>query len=105
MRLLLLSRRHVRTKPFRELSVRMGFAFSVVALATLTGNPMAGAILGVGQEGRQNLTWWAAIVFAGVRVDMSTCIPQRFASDMLVLAMRYCGTVVYDSIAHCVLSQ
>ena len=47
-------------------SVRIGFAFSVVALAMLTGNPIAGAILGVGREGRQNLSWWAAIVFAGV---------------------------------------
>ena len=50
----------------RITSVRIGFAFSVVALAMLTGNPIAGAILGVGREGRQNLSWWAAIVFAGV---------------------------------------
>ncbi|KAI0926615.1 hypothetical protein AcV7_005507 [Taiwanofungus camphoratus] len=49
-----------------ELGVRMGFAYSVVAVATLTGNPIAGALLGTGRGDSQSLTWWRAIIFAGI---------------------------------------
>ncbi|OBZ66358.1 Riboflavin transporter MCH5 [Grifola frondosa] len=51
-----------------ELGVRMGFAFSVVGAAMLTGTPISGALLGTGP-----LHWWRSIVFAGV------CIVTGFA--------------------------
>lgn len=44
----------------------MGLAFTVVGVAMLTGNPIAGALVGTGDAGA-SLTWWRAIVFAGVR--------------------------------------
>ncbi|TCD69759.1 hypothetical protein EIP91_006295 [Steccherinum ochraceum] len=49
-----------------ELGLRMGFAFTVVAIAMLTGNPIAGALIGTGRTDGGDLLWWRAIVFAGV---------------------------------------
>ena len=47
-------------------SVRMGFAFSLVAVANLIGNPIAGELLGKSTHDDKSLTWWKALVFAGV---------------------------------------
>ncbi|THH29161.1 hypothetical protein EUX98_g5021 [Antrodiella citrinella] len=54
------------SRDISELGVRMGLAFTIVAIAMLTGNPIAGALLGTGQNDGGALLWWRAIVFAGV---------------------------------------
>ncbi|KZT01573.1 MFS general substrate transporter [Laetiporus sulphureus 93-53] len=50
-----------------ELGVKMGLAYTVVAVANLTGNPIAGALLGTGRNDATFLMWWRALVFTGVR--------------------------------------
>ncbi|CCL98733.1 uncharacterized protein FIBRA_00738 [Fibroporia radiculosa] len=49
-----------------ELGIKMGCAYTVVAVAMLTGNPIAGALLGQGHGNSQSLTWWPALVFTGL---------------------------------------
>lgn len=44
----------------------MGLAFSLVAVANLVGNPIAGELLGKSTHDDKSLTWWKALVFAGV---------------------------------------
>ncbi|GBE85712.1 Aspyridones efflux protein [Sparassis crispa] len=48
-----------------ELGVRMGFAYTVVAIAMLVGNPIAGALLNADAVNVQRV-WWHALVFAGL---------------------------------------
>ena len=47
-------------------SVRMGLAFSLVAVANLIGSPIAGELLGRSTHDDGSLTWWTALTFAGV---------------------------------------
>ncbi|KAH8102288.1 major facilitator superfamily domain-containing protein [Cristinia sonorae] len=54
------------SRDMNELGFRMGLAFTAVGFAMLTGNPIAGALLGTGRTDGGMLIWWRAIVFAGV---------------------------------------
>jgi len=47
-----------------EIGIRMGFAFSIVGVAMLVGNPIIGALLGH----NSNYQWSRAIVFSGICV-------------------------------------
>lgn len=49
----------------------MGLAFSLVAVANLVGNPIAGELLGKAHHDDSSLTWWKALVFAGVSIFLS----------------------------------
>jgi len=53
-------------RDLNELGVRIGFAFSVVSIAQLVGSPIGGALLGSGRNSDDDLTWWKAMLFAGV---------------------------------------
>ena len=46
----------------------MGLAFSLVAVANLVGNPIAGELLGKSKSTHDNgsLTWWKALALSGV---------------------------------------
>lgn len=73
----------------------MGIAFSIVALAMLTGNPIAGAILGVA-KGTDGLRWWAAITYAGVSCPTVRVFPTKY----LLEALRRTRFSVYDTVTH-----
>ncbi|KAH6886461.1 riboflavin transporter MCH5 [Thelonectria olida] len=71
------------TQDLSKIGVRMGMAFTIVSFSTLTGPPIAGAIIDA-----QGGEYWGAQVFAGVSLALGT----GFMVATKVVRMRRTGT-------------
>ena len=59
-------------------SLRMGLAFSSVAVANLLGNPIAGILLGKSARDDGSLTWWRVLVFAAVSLFYPLIVDRNY---------------------------
>ncbi|PCH37601.1 MFS general substrate transporter [Wolfiporia cocos MD-104 SS10] len=81
-----------------ELGVKMGLAYTAVALAMLVGTPIAGALLGTARAsaGAQGLLWWRAIIFTGVRLTLAWVLiagADHMLMQVCTLAGLLCMTI------------
>lgn len=53
-------------------STRIGVGMTVIGVALLIGNPITGALLRP-----PKYTWWAAILFSGVRTEFCVSLMQH----------------------------